>query len=205
MFQLALVNNIDGPFRTHDRDFRCRPGVVHIGANVFRRHHAVRTAISLARDDRDLRYRRFGEGIEQLGSVSNNPAILLRRSRQKARHVLKSNERDVEAIAKAHKPSALDRRVDIERASQERRLIRDDAHRLAAQPRKPNHQVLGVVFLHLKEVAVIGHVPQHVLHVVGLIRFRRDESVERGVGTIHWIATRLPRRLFQIVRRHKAE
>ena len=55
--QLALVNNIHRALRTHDRDFRGRPGEVGIRADVFAGHNAICSAVGFARDDRD-----FGNG-----------------------------------------------------------------------------------------------------------------------------------------------
>ena len=45
--------------------------------------------------------------------------------------------------------------VDVEHAGQKRRLVGDDADRPAVEPREADDDVLGVVLLHLEEVAVV--------------------------------------------------
>src|SRR6202008_780803 len=43
--EFALVDNIDCTFRSHNRDLRARPCVIHIGTNVLGRHDAISSTI----------------------------------------------------------------------------------------------------------------------------------------------------------------
>ena len=95
----------------------------------------------------------FGEGEEQLGAVPDDAAELLHGAGQEAGHVLERHQRNVERVAEPHEPRALDRRVDVERAGEVRRLIRDDADRAAAEPREADQDVLREVGVHLEEIA----------------------------------------------------
>ncbi len=70
-------------------------------------HHAVGPAVGLAGDDRDLGHRGLGEGVEQLGAVADDPAVLLGGAGEEAGHVLEGDEGDVEGVAEAHEAGAL--------------------------------------------------------------------------------------------------
>src|ERR1700733_3430582 len=75
--EIALVDNVHRAFWTHDGDLCRRPGIVHIGADVLRGHHAVGSAVGLAGNDGDFRDRGFGESEQKLGSVLDDSAVLL--------------------------------------------------------------------------------------------------------------------------------
>ena len=77
-------------------------GEVHVGADVLAAHDDVGAAVGLARDHRDLRHRRLAEGVEQLGAVRDDAAVLLVDARQEARHVDEGDDRQVEGVAEAH-------------------------------------------------------------------------------------------------------
>ena len=99
---------------------------------------------------------------------------------EEAGHVLEGDERNVEGVAEADEPGALDRRVDVEHAGQHRRLVGHDPDRLPAEAGESDEQVAGVLALHLEEVAVVHHAADHVVHVVGLAGECRDD-VEQGL------------------------
>src|SRR5215469_11208282 len=61
LLNLALINNIHRALRPHNRNLRHRPRVVDVRPDVLRRHNAIRTAVRLPRDHRNLRHRRFGK------------------------------------------------------------------------------------------------------------------------------------------------
>ena len=61
--ELAPVEDVDGAFSPHDGDLGGRPRVVEVRPDVFGGHDAVRAAIRLARDDRELRDRGLGERV----------------------------------------------------------------------------------------------------------------------------------------------
>ena len=141
----------------------------------LRRHHAVGAAVGLAGDHGELRHRRLAEGVEQLGPVLDDAAVLLRRAGQEARHVLERHERDVEAVAEADEARALERRVDVEAPGQVRGLVRHDPDRPAAEPPEADDEVRRVLGLDLEEVPVVEHRLDDVLDVVGLVRLLGDQ------------------------------
>ena len=95
---------------------------------------------------------------------------------QKAGHVLERDERNVEGVAEAHEPRAFHRRVDVERAGEVRRLVRDDADAAAAETREPDDDVPREVLVHLEELAVVDDRVHEVVHVVRLVRRLRHEA-----------------------------
>ena len=84
-------------------------------------------------------------------------------------------------------------------------LIGHDADRLSVEAGEADDDVLGVMLLHLEEVAVVDHAVDHVLDVVGQVRLGGNQRVELFVGAIDRIGAGLARRIFEIVRRHEAE
>ena len=56
--------------------------------------------------------------------------------------------------------------------------LADDADRVAVQAREADDDVLGPVLVDLEELAVVDDEPDHVAHVVGLVRAVGDDRVE---------------------------
>ena len=61
------------------------------------------------------------------------------------------------------------------------------------------------MLLHLKKISVVNNMLEHILHVVGMIRFRRNQGIQGSVRPINRVVTSFARRLFQIVGRHKTQ
>src|SRR5262249_24904768 len=150
-----LVENVDGPLRSHDGDFSGRPREVDVRPNVFARHHAVRSAIRLTRDNGHLRDRCFRERIEQLRAVTDDSAVLLTRAGKETRHVLEGDQRYVESVAEAYEARTLDRGIDVKCACEICGLIRDDAHRSSAEPCESDYEIAREVPMHLQKRAIV--------------------------------------------------
>src|SRR5262249_43443096 len=60
--EVATVDDIDSTFWAHDGDFRSRPRIIHVCANMLGGHDAVCAYVSLASDDSNLGHRGFSEG-----------------------------------------------------------------------------------------------------------------------------------------------
>ena len=189
---------LTAPSGPHHRDLGRRPREVEVGADVLRAHDVVRAAVCLARDHRELRHRRLRVRVEQLRAVPDDPAPLLRRPRQEARHVDERDERDVERVAEAHEARRLHRRVDVEDAGERARLVADDADRVPAEAREADDDVLGPALVHLEELAVVDDALDHVLDVVrprgvvGTIESSSGSSRSTGsVGCVYGGGSRL--------------
>ncbi len=122
--------------------------------------------------------------------MTDDPAPLLRRSREEPRHVDERDERDVEGVARADEAGCLHRGVDVEHARERSGLVPDDAHGVTAEPREPADDVLGPVRVHFEELAVVDDTLDDALHVVRLVRAVRDDGVERRVLAVDRIGRR---------------
>ncbi len=165
---------------------------------MLRAHDVVGAAIGLARDHRDLGHGRLGEGEEQLRAVLDDGAVFLRRAREKSRHVDESNNGDVEAVAEAHEARRLARAVDVEAAGQHHRLVGDDADGRALHAREADDDVAGEARLQLEEIALVDHLGDQLLHVVGLVGAGRDQRVERRLDAVGRVPGRPHRRLLAV-------
>jgi len=96
----AFVDDVDGAFGAHNRDFRGGPREIVIGANVFRGHDAVRAAVGLSGDQRNLRNGRFGVRIQKLRAVADDAAKFLLGPGKKAGNIFQGEQRDIETIAR---------------------------------------------------------------------------------------------------------
>ena len=106
---ISLLNRIStAPFGPHHRDLRRGPRDVEVAADVLGAHDVVRAAVRLARDDGELGHRRLAVGVQQLGAVPDDAAVLLRDAGQEAGHVLERDDRNVERVAEADEPRRLD-------------------------------------------------------------------------------------------------
>src|SRR6266511_2652866 len=98
LLQLLPKDDVHRSLGAHDGDLRSRPGEVEVGSDVLRAHDVVRPSVGLAGDHRELRHRRLAVRIEELRTVTNDPAPFLRRPRQEAGHVDEGDERHVESV-----------------------------------------------------------------------------------------------------------
>jgi hypothetical protein len=153
--QFGAVEDLHRALRPHDGDLGGRPGIVHVAADVLRRHDVIGPAIGLAGDQRDLGHGGLGIGEQQLGAVLDEAAVFLRRARQEARHVDEGDERDAEAVAEAHEARRLAAGVGIEHAGEHHRLVGDDADGAPLDAAEAGHDVAGERLLDLEEIAFV--------------------------------------------------
>ena len=137
--------------------------------------------------------------------MADDPAPLLRRPREEARHVHEGDERQVERVARAHEARGLHGRVDVERARQRARVVRDDADGMPAEPREAAEDVLRPELVHLEELAVVDDPVDDVAHVVRLVRVLRDDRVELGVLAVDRVGGLEVGRRLDVVLREERE
>ena len=94
---------------------------------------------------------------------------------QEAGDVDERQHREVERVAGPDEPRRLLRRVDVERAGQDHRLVADDAYGVPVEPGKADDKVLRPPLLHLEELPVVHDHPDGRPYVVGLARRVGDE------------------------------
>ena len=90
---LVLEQDLDRALGSHHRDLRRRPGQVQVAPDVLGAHDVVGAAVGLAGDDGELGHRRLAVGVQQLGAVLDDPAMLLGHARQEPRHVDEGDDR----------------------------------------------------------------------------------------------------------------
>ena len=176
--KLGAVQDFDGTFGPHHRDLGGGPCVVEIALQMFRRHHNIGAAIGFAGDDGDFRHGRLTIGIKQFRAVFDDACIFLTDTRQEARHVDQCQDRDLEGVAKAHKPRGFARAVDIETACKHHRLVGHDADRLAFKADKAGEDVLGEILLDLVEIALVGDLGDEFLHVIRRVWVSRHQRIK---------------------------
>src|SRR5215470_17664990 len=93
------------------------------------RHHAIGSAVGLARDYRDLWDRVFGKRVQQFRALADDSAVFMLRPGKETGNVFKRDQGNVEAVAETDEARAFDRSIDIEHTRKERRLVGDDSHR----------------------------------------------------------------------------
>src|SRR5258708_27736801 len=96
----------------------------------------------------------------------DDPAPLLLRTRQKSRHVLKRNERNIERIAESHESRSLHRSIDVQHPREKRGLAGNDADGPSIKPRKAYNEILREVLVNLEKIFVGGYGFNHLSHVV---------------------------------------
>ena len=202
---VAAEDDLHRAFRAHDRDFGGRPGIVHVTAQMLGRHDVIGAAIGLAGDDRDLRHRRLGIGVEQLGAVLDDPAIFLGRAGQEAGDVDQGHDRDIERVAEAHETAGLDRAGNVQAAGQNHGLVGDDTDRVAFDPCEADDDIRRIVRLQFEEVALVRDLVDQFLDIVGLVRIRRHQRVQGQVRAVDRIVRRPMRRLFLVVQWQEAQ
>ena len=184
---LTAIHNVHRAFRTHDRNFRRWIGVVHISSQVLGPHHAIRAAIGLTRDHRDLGHGRLGVRIQQLRTVTDDATELLLGARQESWHVLERHDRDVERIAKPNEPGALCGRIYVQAPGKKRRLIGHDSNGTSIEPREADYDVLRPMFMDFEERPIIDHAMNDFLDVIRDVRFHWHDRIQRGIGAVNRI------------------
>src|SRR6185295_17965709 len=111
----------------------------------------------------------------------------------------------VEGVAEAYEARGFYRGVDVQHACQRARLVADETDGMAAEARETAKDVLGPVFVHLEEVAVVDDPPDDVVRVVRLVRVVRDQGVELRLLPLGRIGRLREGRRVEVVLRQERE
>src|SRR3984893_8161050 len=117
-------------------------------------------------------------------------AVFLRNAWKKSRHIDKSHDWNIEAVAEAHEAGGLARGVGVERAGEDHGLIGDKANCAPFDAAKACHDIARISFLDLEEIALVHGLGDEFLDVVGLCRIVRRQGVERGLASLGVIEAR---------------
>src|SRR5262249_43970217 len=96
------VEHFDGTFSAHHCNFSIGPCVIEITAQVLGVHYDIGTTIGFTRDDGDFGNGGFGVGIEQLCTMFDDAAMLLRYAGEEAGYVDESDNGNTKRIAETY-------------------------------------------------------------------------------------------------------
>jgi len=85
------------------------------------------------------------------------------------------------------------------------RLIADDADGMAVEPRESAHDVRRPPLVHLEELAAVDDAPDHIVHVVRLVRIVGNKSVELGILAVAEVGSDRAGHPLGVVLRQKRE
>ena len=153
-------------------------------------HHVIGAAIGFARDAGDERHRALRIGEEQLRAMLDEAAIFLRRSRQEARHINESDNRNFKRITKPHEARRFSAGIAIEHTRQNHRLIGHKPDSAPLNPPKPGDDIAREFLGNFKEIALINHLEDEFFHIIGLVGIIRDERIKAHIPALGIIKAR---------------
>ena len=199
LLHLAPVDDVHRLARAHHRELGRRPREGQVAADRLGVHDDVGAAVGLAGDDLDARDGGLAVGVQQLGPVADDAAVLLPGAGEEARHVDEGDQRDVEGVAGADEAPCFLGRFDVEDAGQNLGLVADDADGMAVETGEAAHDVLRPVREVLVEVAVVDDGRDDLLHVVRLAVARGEQLTCLGRLALRIVARLEPGRLLEVV------
>ena len=130
--QLLAVAELDRALQPHAAELAGRPGERE-GGGVERAagHRLGAEPIGLAQHDGAERHGEVGAGHEQPRAVADQRGLLDLRPDHHAGRVAQEQDRDVEGVAELQEARGLVRAVRVDGAGEMRRIVGDDAERLA--------------------------------------------------------------------------
>ena len=137
--------------------------------------------------------------------MADDAAVLLVDTGEKAGHVDKGDQRDVERIAGPNEAGGLLRRLDVEHTGQHHRLVAHYADGTAVEASKATHDALAPRGVVLHEVAVVDDVTDHGLNVIGDVGTVRQDRVEFKTQAIGVVARFELRRDLEVVGRQEGQ
>ena len=197
--------NIYSPLSPHYSNLRIRKSQINIRPRLLTRHDNISPAVCLSSNQCHLRDSCLSKRIHDLRPMPDNPVMLLERTRQKSRHILKSHQRNIKTITKPDKPGRLIRSINVENSGKKRRLVRHDPDRPSPQSRKPDHDILSKIRHHLEKIPVIHDRNNHLFHIIRNIRIIRNHPSQSRYLTPYIIPTRHSRRILHIISRQKTQ
>ena len=129
--------------------------------------HRLRTeSVGLAQHDRAERHREVGAGHEQPGAMTDQRGLLDLGSHHHAGRVAQEQDRDIEGIAKLQEARRLVRAVRVDGAREVRRVVGNNAERLALDAGEGRHHARAEGTTQFEHRALVAQRRNHVAHVV---------------------------------------
>ena len=168
-------DDADGSVSAHNGDLGDGPGEDDVGAHALAVHGDVSAAVVLSHDEADLGDGGLGEGVEQLGAVTDDAVVLLIGAGHVSRDVNQGEKRDVEAVAEADEAGRLVGGVYLQRARHAVGLVGHDADCASVNSGEAHHDVLGELGLDLKEAVLVDEAVYDVADVIAALRVVGDD------------------------------
>src|SRR5712692_11410390 len=110
--------------------------------------------------------------------MPNYPVMFLIYSRQEARNIHQSQDRDVEGITEPYKARCLDGGIDVKGPGVNLRLVRNDPNRVSVESGESDNDILSPESLYLEQFASIDDPGYDVPDIVRLVWVVRQDTVE---------------------------
>ena len=154
---------------------------------MFTGHHTVSPSIGFSRDHGNLWYRGLRIGINEFGTISNDPTEFLGSPWEESRNVLKGDDGNVEGIQESDKAGPFYGGVNIKTPGKPVGLVGNDPHRHSVEPRESDDDISGEVLMDLEETMVIHNAVDDCYDVVGLSGVVRDNPFEGIISSLRVI------------------
>ena len=116
--------------------------------------------------------------------MPDDARVLLGHAGHEAGHVHQRQDRHVVTVAGPDEAGGFVAGIDVERTGHEFGIVAHHAHHPPAQVREAADDVSGPVGLNLEKRAVIDHVLDDAVHVVGPPLIGGDDAQQLGVGAV---------------------
>src|ERR1035441_5227185 len=136
--------------------------------------------------------------------MANDASALLLDSGKKARHIHKSDQRNVKCIAKADKARRLIGGIDVQHAGQMIRLAGDNADRAAFEPSEANNNVCGKFRLDFKKFLIIQNALDHIAHIIYSLIIDRNNPTHLWIGIDRQVISKTGR-ILKVVGGHETK
>ncbi len=129
----------------------------------------------------------------------DDAAVLLRHTRQEARHIDQRQDRNFKRIAKPNKTRRLTRGFDIEHTGQHHRLVCDHTDRAAFDTNETGNDILSKFFLNFVEITLVGELEDQLFHIIGRVCILWHQCIERWLNAVRLIKEGAHGRFFTVV------
>ena len=177
-------DDIGSTLGSHYGDLGGGPGVNDIGAQILAAHGQVSAAVGLTQDHGDLRNGGFAVGIDDLGAVTDDTAVLLSGTGQEAGNIHQRKQRNTECIAGADKAGSLIGAVDIHAAGHGLGLVGNNTNGAAVEAGEAGNHIGGIHSHVVHVLAAIGDGLDDFVHIIRFIGVIGNDGIQLIGNTI---------------------
>ena len=168
----------------HDGDAVIGPGEDEARVIRTASHGVVARPVAGAHHEREVGHGRVRHGVDQLGPVLDDAALLVARPHHEARDVLHEQDRSIATVAERNELRSL-----LRLGREQDAVVGDHADRVAADRRPPAHQLGAVQSLELLEAGAVHYPGDDLAHVEGHAHVHRGDP-EQLLGRVERLVSR---------------